>query len=77
MPSKVAFESVCKKLKDEDLTLEMVGDVFGKQFWMLIVLAFLDAQDAARAIQTASRRLSMRDACDAPEKVLEVTDAGS
>jgi len=42
------------KLKaGEELTLEMVGDVFGQEFWILIVEVLLDSQDAARAIQLA------------------------
>ena len=40
------------------LTLEMVGDVFGQAFWVLLVYEFMDAQLAARAIQNAIARLS-------------------
>lgn len=39
------------------LTYEMIGDIFGQEFWMMIVYSFLDAQDAARAIQGAINRL--------------------
>lgn len=41
----------------EELTFAHVGAVFGDDFWVLLVYAFLDAQDAARAIQGAINRL--------------------
>ena len=56
-PDKKAFKDVCTKLETDLLTLEMVGDVFGKSFWMLLVGALMDANDAARAIQGAIFRL--------------------
>lgn len=62
MPSKSEFKKVCAELEaGEDLTLLQIGRVFGDDFWMLIVYAFLDSQDAARAIQNAIARLSTRD----------------
>ena len=36
-PDKKAFKDVSTKLESQPLTLEMVGDVFGKDFWMLLV----------------------------------------
>jgi len=53
-----AFEAVATDLeKGQELTLKHVGDVFGGEFWELIVMLLLDAQDAARAIQGAISRL--------------------
>jgi hypothetical protein len=43
--------------KGAELNLKHVGDVFGSDFWELIVMLLLDAQDAARAIQGAINRL--------------------
>ncbi len=58
MPSDVAYDAVKRELaKDLPLTLEMVGNVFGQDFWILIVYCLLDAQEAARAIQGAINRL--------------------
>lgn len=54
-----AFERVARQLEaGDDLTLEMVGDVFLKEFWMMLVMCFMDSGDAARAIQNAIARLS-------------------
>ena len=61
-PDKKAFKDVCTKLETAPLTLEMVGDVFGKSFWMLLVGALMDASDAARAVQGAIFRLRQEDA---------------
>lgn len=44
-----------------DLTFEHIGSVFGQAFWILVVEALLDSQDAARAIQGAIARLRMID----------------
>jgi hypothetical protein len=58
-PSKEAFETVSKELEaNTPLTLEMVGKVFGPEFYMLIIYCLLDSGDAARAIQGAIMRLS-------------------
>lgn len=54
-----AFEEVAARLdKGEDLTFEMIGEVFGQEFWMALVMSLMDASDAARAIQNAMARLS-------------------
>lgn len=54
-----AFERVATLLDEgADLTFEMVGDVYGKEFWMALVMTLMDAGDAARAIQGAVARLS-------------------
>jgi hypothetical protein len=50
--------------KGQELTLKHVGDVFGTDFWELIVMLLLDAQDAARAIQGAVNRLRGSDDFD-------------
>jgi hypothetical protein len=53
-----ALELVIEDLeKGAELNLKHVGDVFGSDFWELIVMLLLDAQDAARAIQGAINRL--------------------
>ena len=69
-PDKKAFKQVYKllygggsgdaPLPPRLLTFRMIGDVFGPDFYELIIYALLDAQDAARAIQLASARLSGR-----------------
>ncbi len=57
-PSKKAFLKVCERLEEgEELDLEMVGDVFGSAFWIILVGTLLDANDAARAIQGSINRL--------------------
>ncbi len=53
-----AFEQVAKELEGgAELTLEHIGRVFSNEFWMMIVMLFLDAQDSARAIAGAMNRL--------------------
>jgi hypothetical protein len=65
MPSRVAFDKTCARLKaGDELTLEMIGNVFGQPFWVLIVMCFLESQDAARAIQGAIRRLGTKEEPD-------------
>ena len=66
-PDKKAFKRVCGLLDGSGnegcpllLTFRMIGDVFGPDFYELVIYALLDAQDAARAIQLASARLSGR-----------------
>lgn len=39
------------------LDYAMIGDIFGQEFWIMLVYTFLDANDAARAIQGAINRL--------------------
>lgn len=57
-PNSKAFREVKKKLVEGGaLNFRDVGDVFGPDFWELVLYAFLDANDAARAIQLASQRL--------------------
>lgn len=54
-----AFEEVAKRLEGgADLTFEMIGEVFGQEFWMALVMSLMDSNDAARAIQGAVARLS-------------------
>ncbi len=58
MVNKKAVKEVSKQLEEgKELTFEMVGAVFGQDFWMMLVMAFMDSQDAARAIQNAINRL--------------------
>jgi hypothetical protein len=62
------FERVAIELEaGQDLTLEMVGRVFGNDFWVMTVYLLMDAQDAARAIQGAINRLSREEAPSEPE----------
>jgi len=59
--NKKAFKLVCEQLAEgpghKDLTLDMVGSVFGQDFWIIMVMCLMDAQDASRAIQGAINRL--------------------
>lgn len=62
-PNKKAFKALCAAYvadPDHTLTLLDVGKVFGDDFWMLLVYAFLDANDAARAIQGSIARLAQQ-----------------
>lgn len=58
-PDDKAYKAVKAELaKGLPITFEMVGRVFGADFWMLMVCSLMDAQDAARAIAGAINRLS-------------------
>lgn len=58
-PSQEAFDRVCKDLAEGNpLTYAHIGEVFGAEFWIMLVTSFLDAQDAARAIQGSIARLT-------------------
>ena len=64
-----AFEELCERLdKGEALTFEAIGDIFGKSLWIMLVYTLLDAQVAARAIQSAILRIQA-------QAVLEYEDA--
>ena len=55
---EAAFEEVKEALANgEQLTFEMIGKIFGSEFWMMLVYTLMDSQDAARAIQGAVNRL--------------------
>ena len=57
-PDKKAFKKVCADLEaGNTLTMAHVGEVFGTDFWVMIVMALMDSQDAARAIQGAIQKL--------------------
>lgn len=57
--NRAAFEEIADRLEGgEELTFEMVGDIFGKHFWIILVYTMLDATTAARSIDGAIRRLS-------------------
>ncbi len=59
--NKEAFEKLVAEVESgnpSELTLEMVGDVFGKDFYLLIITLLLDAQEAALAIQGSMLRLT-------------------
>lgn len=55
-----AFESIADGIEEHNaaLTLEDIGDVFGSDFWQLLVYTLVDAQVAARAIANSLVRLS-------------------
>lgn len=61
--NKKEFKRVVKELEGDDttpgreLTFADIGAVFGADFWEMLVIALMDAQDAARAIQGAIGRL--------------------
>ncbi len=56
--NREAFEAVAKEAENgAELTFEMLGRVFGSDFWEMLVIALMDAQDAARAIQGAIGKL--------------------
>lgn len=58
-PDDKAYQLVKAEIENgKPLTHVMVGDVFGPDYWCLIVQSLLDAQDAARAIQGSIARLS-------------------
>lgn len=58
-PNDEAYQSVKADLEGgELLTFAHIGEVFGPDFWYLIVESLMDAQEAARAIQGAISRLS-------------------
>lgn len=62
-PSQRAFDLVKADLANgNELTLTHVGEVFGPDFWIMIVTALMDSQDAARAIQGAINRLARGEA---------------
>lgn len=56
--NKKEFEKVSSELAGgDDLRFDHIGRVFGQDFWMMLVYAFLDSNDAARAIQGAIKKL--------------------
>lgn len=60
-PDAEAFGEVVKQLEDgEPLSFTMIGEVFGPEFYELLLMTLLDAQDAARAIQGALNRLATK-----------------
>lgn len=77
--NKEHFEEVCGYLDDgQDLTLEMVGHVFGPNFYLIMLYTLMDAQEAARAIQLASARAQravMQEMLEAQMKAKEDAEA--
>lgn len=75
-PNRAAFNRVYKELDNgAAFNLNMVGDVFGKPFYELIILCFLDATDAARAIQGSINRLRMGEQADDTDDSLDDIEA--
>lgn len=57
-PNDGRYREVKKLLaKGEPLTFPMLGDIFGQDFWIILVYTLIDAQDAARAVAGAIGRL--------------------
>ena len=74
MPDREAFEEVIKDLTNgAPLDFTMIGSVFGPEFYELLLMTLLDANDAARAIQGAVNRLARMNLV--PEIPQEVMDA--
>lgn len=58
MVNREAVEQVAKDLEGgELLTYAHIGSIFGDEFYFMLIESFMDAQDAARAIQGAIARL--------------------
>ena len=58
LPNKEAFQRVYEDLElGNELTLVHIGEVFGTAFWIMLVYALMDAQEAARAVQGAINSL--------------------
>lgn len=59
--NKEAFERVCLELEDDTkgnhLTFDQIGEIFGQDFWVMLVGTLLDAREAARIISSAVNRL--------------------
>lgn len=74
------IEDVLQRLESgEQLTMEHIGDIFGKEFWMMMLFMCMDAKDASRAIDGAMRALRYEAAMQAntpvePPSAVMVTD---
>ena len=56
--NKTHFKEVCGYLDEgQDLTMEMIGHVFGAPYYLMELYNLMDAGAAARAIQLASARV--------------------
>ena len=56
--NKAHFKEVCGYLDEgQDLTMEMIGHVFGAPYYLMELYNLMDAGAAARAIQLASARV--------------------
>ena len=56
--NKTHFKEVCGYLDEgRDLTMEMIGHVFGAPYYLMELYNLMDAGAAARAIQLASARV--------------------
>lgn len=63
--NRQAFEDVARRLDaGEDFTFTMIGDIFGQEFWVLLVYTLMDANDAARAISGAISNLRAKKDAD-------------
>ena len=56
--NKTHFKEVCGYLDEgQDLTMELIGHVFGAPYYLMELYNLMDAGAAARAIQLASARV--------------------
>lgn len=68
--NRKAFNKVFKGLEEgKQLTFDQIGEVFGQEFWIMLTIALMDSQEAARAIQGAISRLRTGEAV--PEDQVE------
>lgn len=57
-PNSDEFNKVYMEVKGgQGLTFSHIGRVFGQDFWELLVMCMMDANDAARAIQMSMLRM--------------------
>ena len=56
-PNREEFDYLCEA-HYKDLSLDDIGNVFGPEFYKLIIYLLVDANEAGRAIQNAFNRLS-------------------
>lgn len=62
LPNRKEFNKLCREIEaGEQLTFEGIGNIFGQDFWMMLVWALMDSGEAARAIQGAIQRLRAGD----------------
>lgn len=61
-PNRKEFNKLCREIEGGGaLTFEGIGNIFGQDFWMMLVWALMDSGEAARAIQGAIQRLRAGD----------------
>ena len=75
--NRQAFEDVARRLDaGEDFTFTMIGEIFGQEFWVLLVYTLMDANDAARAISDAISSLRGKKDADEGAQTTAAADGG-